>query len=289
MIEIINAESKPAMIEKRTILPWSQYKNGKNFTNGPKNFQTETTTVWSFSDRGDWATHTPQYRGNWSPRVVRNLLMLYSKPGDTVLDPMVGGGTTPVECKLLKRNSISIDINPESINITRNRLSFDCDSNDCFHKTFVGDARNMVEIDDDSIDVVLTHPPYANMIKYSDNVQGDLSRIDNYDVFFEEYQKIINESYRVLKPNGYCAVLIGDTHKKSHYVPLSIKMLILYLQTGFVLKEEIIKKEWNCNSSFKYNQYPKTFLLTAHEHLFVFRKLTNAENLHYSSIDFLKE
>ena len=35
-------------------------------------FNKETTTVWDFPDRGNWSTHTSFYRGNWSPRVVRN-------------------------------------------------------------------------------------------------------------------------------------------------------------------------------------------------------------------------
>ncbi|MFN4133092.1 MAG: hypothetical protein ACK4GQ_01825, partial [Candidatus Hadarchaeales archaeon] len=31
----------------------------------PENFIPESTTVWSFPDRGDWATHLGNYRGNW--------------------------------------------------------------------------------------------------------------------------------------------------------------------------------------------------------------------------------
>lgn len=33
----------------------------------PSDFREETTTVWSFKQRGDWATHEGRYRGNWSP------------------------------------------------------------------------------------------------------------------------------------------------------------------------------------------------------------------------------
>jgi hypothetical protein len=45
----------------------------------PKNFQQECSTVWSFARRGNWATHKSTYRGNWSPDVVRNLILRYSK------------------------------------------------------------------------------------------------------------------------------------------------------------------------------------------------------------------
>jgi hypothetical protein len=56
----------------------------------PEEFDMECTTVWSFPRRGNWATHKSSYRGNWSPDVVRNLLLRYSKEGDTILDPMIG-------------------------------------------------------------------------------------------------------------------------------------------------------------------------------------------------------
>ena len=39
----------------------------------PKNFKLESTTIWSFKSRGNWATHNGQYRGNWSPYIPRNL------------------------------------------------------------------------------------------------------------------------------------------------------------------------------------------------------------------------
>lgn len=43
-------------------------------------------TVWSFPDRGDWATHVGNYRGNWSPHIPRNLILRYTQPGELVLD-----------------------------------------------------------------------------------------------------------------------------------------------------------------------------------------------------------
>ncbi|MBU4138663.1 MAG: site-specific DNA-methyltransferase [Euryarchaeota archaeon] len=68
----------------------------------PSTFTPETTTVWSFPDRGDWATHVGNYRGNLSPYIPRNLILRYTAPGDLALDQMGGSGTTAVECKLLR-------------------------------------------------------------------------------------------------------------------------------------------------------------------------------------------
>jgi DNA modification methylase len=92
----------------------------------PEDFQLETTTVWSFPNRGTWATHylNNKYRGNWAPQVPRNIILLYSKEGDTVLDAFSGSGTTAIEAVLTKRNSISVDINKEACMLTLDRIQF---------------------------------------------------------------------------------------------------------------------------------------------------------------------
>lgn len=291
MREILDSIAKKVVVENKMVVPWRQYKGTENVAIGPESFELKNTTVWSFPKRGTWASHTPQYRGNWPPELVRNLLMLYSKPGDVILDPMVGGGTTPVECKLLERNSISVDINPDAIMITRDRLdlptSITRGLKSTSHRTFLGDARNLDLIESDSLDLVLTHPPYANMIKYTKTTSGDLSLIDDYGMFFKEYRKAIQEYYRVLKPGKKCAVLMGDTHNKGYCVPLSFRMMFDYLCEGFVLKESIIKNEWNCESNIFPKQYGNgNFMLTMHEHLFILEKPLNERSYPYnSSID----
>ena len=88
-------------------------------------FQLENTTVWSVPERGTWYTHNPSFRGNFAPQIARNIILRYSQEGDTVLDPMVGGGTTLIETKVLHRRGIGRDINPESIRITTDNLQFE--------------------------------------------------------------------------------------------------------------------------------------------------------------------
>lgn len=291
MIEIFDKQSTDLTIENKTIKPWKNYKLSSNVSLGPSQFNLQKTTIWSFPKRGSWASHTPQYRGNWPPEVVRNILLRYSKTGDLILDPMVGGGTTPVECLLLGRNSISVDINRNALAITQDRLDLPTSIMEYIpkttHRTFLGDTRKLDLIQDNSIDLITAHPPYINIIKYTNGILGDLSEINNYNTFFTEFRKAISEYYRVLKPNSYCAVLMGDTHNKKHYVPATFRMMFDFLREGFVLKEDIIKKEWNCESDHYSNKYSNLdFLLTAHEHLFIFRKPLENEYYPNSSIDF---
>ena len=161
----------------------------------PDNFELECSTVWSFSRRGNWATHNSKYRGNWAPEVVRNLILRYSKEGDFLLDPMVGGGTTAIECKLLNRNRLALDINPEAVKLTQNALKFECEYNPKI-KVAINDSRDLSFLKDESIDLILFHPPYADIIKYS-NIKGDLSNIHNLNKFCDEIEKVAIELYRV--------------------------------------------------------------------------------------------
>ena len=256
----------------------------------PNNFEQEMTTVWSFKERGDWATHNPSYRGNWSPYIPRNLMLRYSKEKDMVLDQFAGGGTTLVEAKLLNRNCIGIDINPKAIKLCRKATSFETTKSGKI-TLIKGNAQKLTKIQDKSIDFICTHPPYANIINYSDGIKNDLSLLNVKD-FLEAMKPVASESYRVLKDNKFCAILIGDTRKNGRVIPLGFGVMKIFLDTGFKLKEIIIKEQHNCRatgywktSSLKYN-----FLLLAHEYLFVFikektKKSRNNAKERYTIID----
>jgi DNA modification methylase len=250
----------------------------------PEAYKPERQTVWSFPSRGNWATHVGDYRGNWSPYIPRNLILRYSKLGDLVLDQMVGSGTTLVECKLLGRNAIGVDVNPNAIMVARNRLDFQYDSppessSTSAIRTYVGDARNLNEIDSNSVDLIATHPPYAQIIRYTkrnkEAAVGDLSQLP-FKSYVSEMHKVAEESIRVLKPDRHCAILIGDTRKQLHYVPIAFKVMQIFLDSGFIIREDIIKEQWKMKGTReKWRGRNQDFYLIAHEHIFVFRKPAN--------------
>ncbi len=238
----------------------------------PDNFELEMNTVWSFPDRGKWATHDAKWRGNWSPYIPRNLLLRYSSEGDLVLDQFAGGGTTLVEAKLLNRNIIGVDVNEIALERCREKCVFERDNTGqvYFNK---GDARDLHFIADESIDFICTHPPYANIISYSEDIEEDLSHC-KVPQFLEEMKKVASESYRVLKDNKFCAILMGDTRQKGYVVPMSFDVMKIFEIQGFKLKEIILKEQHNCKATgfWKTNSIKYNFLLLAHEYLFVFRK-----------------
>ncbi|MDI6890506.1 MAG: DNA methyltransferase [Thermodesulfovibrionales bacterium] len=245
----------------------------------PKDFKEETTTVWSFKQRGNWATHSGEYRGNWSPYIPRNVILKYSKPGELVLDYFCGAGTTAVEAKLLCRRCIAFDINDKAIELAKKNVDFEVPTKELLlqkiyePELFVKDARDLSFLRSDSIDLICAHPPYANIIHYTEHNEGDLSYLDT-EHFLKEMKKVAKESYRVLKPGRQCAILIGDMRRHRHVIPLGFELINVYLNAGFKLKELVIKRQHNCKTTgFWYaNSIKFNFLLLAHEYLPIFEK-----------------
>ncbi len=254
-----------------------------------------TTTVWSFPKRGSWATHRGDYRGNWPPQMARALILMYTKPGDTVLDPMIGSGTTCIEAKLLGRNCIGVDINYNAVILTLHRLywlekyieeheeeleeiTIDASVNDILDarvEIYHGDARNLDRISDESVDLVATHPPYFNIIRYSrEKREGDLSSARNLKEYLKMLQNIAQESYRVLKPGKHLGILVGDTRIRKHYVPITHYALQVFLDTGFILREEVVKIQHKMKTTREVwrKLRKRDFLLIYHEKLYILRK-----------------
>ena len=242
----------------------------------PENFEQECSTVWSFPRRWNWETHNSKYRWNWSPEVVRNLIIRYSQEWDFLLDPMIWGWTTAIEAKLLNRNLLCYDINPKAIELTEWFLDFESENNPKIKVELHNATEKNTNLKDESIDFVLMHPPYVDIIKYSEwKIKEDLSNIKDLDKFCDEIEKVAIESFRVLKKWKYCAVLMWDTRRNKMYQPLAFKVMERFLKIWFELKEDIIKIQHNCKATWFWVQKSKdfNFLLIMHEHLFIFKKV----------------
>jgi len=274
------------LITKKKGLNISRLRSAKRIRSlYPKDFREEQNTVWSFKNRGKWATHSGEYRGNWSPYIPRNVILKYSKPGEVVLDYFCGAGTTAVEAKLLGSKGIALDINDAAIELAKKNIDFKIEPGQLSlsddkrpvqvyePELLVGNARDLSILSDSSIDLICAHPPYANIIHYTDHKDGDLSFFD-VDDFLKEMKVVAKESYRVLKPGRQCAILIGDTRRRKHVIPIGFKLIGVYLDAGFKLKELVIKRQHNCKSTgFWYkNSIKYNFLLLAHEYLAIFEK-----------------
>lgn len=162
----------------------------------------------------------------------------------------MGGGTTLVEAKLLNRNIIGVDVNEKAIERCKEKIDFEYEGANGEVTVVKGDARKLDFISNESIDLICTHPPYANIIKYSEgqDIQEDLSNL-NVTRFLEEMKRVASEAFRVLKEGKYCVILMGDTRHKGHMIPMSFEVMKIFEDVGFRLKELIIKAQHNCKAT----------------------------------------
>jgi len=243
--------------------------------NGEEDLQ--RTTVWKFGKRGTWAVHNGLYRGNWPPQVPNNIIRRYSDEGDLVLDPFLGGGTTVIESWLLGRKSIGLDISPHAISISKKRIEEMVVKapkgklNPLFKPIILeGDARDLSFLEESSVDLICTQPPYLNALRYTEYHPNDLSHIKNANEFCREFRKVAKELFRVLKKGKVCAVQMGDTRQNGEFIPLGFMIFQVLLSTGFKTNNIVIKLQYADRSTGFYKNLKE--LQIAHEYIFIMKK-----------------
>jgi hypothetical protein len=82
-----------------------------------------------------------------------------------------------------------------------------------------------------------------------ERIEGDLSNTHSIAEFAKGMKEVAEECFRVLKPDHFCAILIGDIRRNLHYIPMTFRTLQSFLEVGFILREDIIKHQWQCKYS----------------------------------------
>jgi len=101
-----------------------------------------------------------------------------------------------------------------------------------------GDARDLTFLNDESIPLVVTSPPYWNLKKYNEN-PDQLGHINDYESFLAELEKVWRETFRVLVPGGRVVCVVGDVCVSRrrfgrHLVfPLHADICVLCRKIGF--------------------------------------------------------
>jgi len=77
------------------------------------------------------------------------------------------------------------------------------------HRLHLGDARDLSWIEDGSVHLVVTSPPYWTLKKYETR-NGQLGEVAEYQAFLDELDKVWRECARVLTPGGRICCVVGD-------------------------------------------------------------------------------
>jgi len=106
------------------------------------------------------------------------------------------------------------------------------------HRIILGDARRMDVLSDESVHLVITSPPYFDLIEYAEGA-GQLGHLHEYETFLAEIDKVWKESFRLLIPGGRLCVVVGDVCRarrrfgKHEVIPLHADILVRCRQLGF--------------------------------------------------------
>jgi ParB family chromosome partitioning protein len=198
-------------------------------------------SVWPATRRHDplFGVNGTIYSGCFPMMVPINCILRYTKENEVVLDPFVGSGSTLVACATLRRLGIGVDINPEAEKAKEKRFKIVLEKEPSLadwiekQRFIQGDSRGLSFIPDSSVDLIVAHPPYLDMMDYGE--KGTYSDIRKYSSFLEDSLK---EMLRVLKPGRFCCIQIGPYAAK--HLPLHHIAHEAALKLGFEFTDEIV-------------------------------------------------
>ncbi|MFQ5987203.1 MAG: TRM11 family SAM-dependent methyltransferase [Thermoplasmata archaeon] len=167
----------------------------------------ETTTLWDFPSQsppgrrhGDASFHGVTPTG-----VVANLLARHTQPGDWVVDPMAGSGTTLDVARRMGRRVLGFDLAPRRQDI------------------HPADAQHL-PVPAGFAQLMFVDPPYGDNLRYSDDPRclGTLSA--ESEAFDFALGRVAREVDRVLRPKGIAAFLVSDQYRRSHFTPVGFAL-----------------------------------------------------------------
>ena len=232
--------------------------------------------------------------------LVERLLEIFTMPGDTVLDPFMGSGSTLLGAQCLGRRGVGLEISPEYTEMFKKRLvemraeqrqsnrgeaGIEDEIDGDGIRVIEDDARNILNhVAPGSMDFCLTSPPYWDILKarrtadhkpirnYGEE-QHDLGNIEDYTHFLDELQKVFSSVYSVLKMGKYCIVVLMDIRKKNKFYPFHMDLSNTLLPLGFVLDDMIVWDRHEEYNNLRPLGYPHVFRVNkVHEFILIFQK-----------------
>ena len=127
-----------------------------------------------------------------------------SEPGELVLDPFAGYGTTVAVAERMGRRAIGIELVPEHLEIARRRCAGTA-------RLILGDARALSGLVDEPVDLVLTSPPYMPSADHPENPLAGYATDDgDYAVYLRELGSIFGQVAALLRPGGRLVVNVAN-------------------------------------------------------------------------------
>jgi len=228
--------------------------------------------------------------GQKPPDLCGDLIEVFTKRGQWVLDPFAGVGGTLLGASLRGRNAVGIEVNPEWIRIYSRVCSLERIPE---QKLICGDSRivlNDLAREARAFDLILTDVPYWAMDRARKS-EGSYKRVGerrrqarqskltafnrrsygSKEQWLGEMAVIFASAVALLKERGYLVVFIGDMYNGGRYHFLSSDLAVVLSQLGLIPKANLIW--YDVSKSLHIYGYQYEYIPSMiHQNILVFRK-----------------
>jgi DNA modification methylase len=221
-----------------------------------------TNTIYETNFPVDATHHYRKIHGAMKPpALMGEIIKFFSKKGELILDPFAGVGGTLLGAKLVGREAMGIEINPIWVELYEKIVAMMKGQTDCQIenplniKMILGDCLQIMQsLPDESISAVITDPPYGcqgqaigfkkeTHFNMKSDEEADFGNCNNYPEYLIKIKAFGAEAYRLLRPNRYLVVMIGDRYNQGQYLPLGVRVAETLQEVGFTWKG--IRIWWN--------------------------------------------
>jgi SAM-dependent methyltransferase len=134
--------------------------------------------------------------------IVARYIENHSQPGDVVLDPFAGYGSTLKVAHRLGRQAYGIELDPERFDIAKKHLPNGA-------RLFKGDARELHKFELPRVDLCFTGPPFFASDRLL-NIENFPSLADDYESYLRDLAGIFEAIGRLMRPGGHAIALLAN-------------------------------------------------------------------------------
>lgn len=281
----VEAPKANLTVVKKSAVKTTAY-NDINLRNWKEYDYVKTDTLWEFSSRLKEGGHSNEYHGNFIPQIAQQLYTRYTKKDDIVLDLFFGSGTSGIEAINMGRRCIGVELKDElaesvSEKFTPKQLVTDVNIICADSASKIAKEKVQARLDimgKDKAQLLILHPPYDDIIKFSDRVE-DLSNCGSTEKFYDLFKQVAKNGYDLLEDERFAALIIGDKYANSQIISLGFECQERMKQLGFIHKATIVKDmqgneraKGKTANLWRYRALAMGFNIFKHEYIMIFQK-----------------